>query len=889
MTDVACNRCEGLKAALLLGALIGLIFANSLNAAWQFDDLPNITRNEKLHISDLSPASLYQTFFASPATHDPQKDALFRPVAMLTLALNWYVDRDHVRGYHVVNLCIHVLTAWLLYAAIRHILAAPNIEGRYRGQEYDIALLSAVLWAVNPVQTQAVTYIVQRMTSLAALFYIGGVLCYLIGRQHPSPTQRWRWWSGTGLCFLLSIGAKENGVVLPVALILVEYLFFQEPERMDVRRKLLILSAVAIFLAVAAGLALLVAFRSDFLAYLTDLYSQRSFTLLQRLLTQPRVLLHYLSLLFLPLPDRLSLIHEIDVSVSLLKPYTTLPSILTILAMIGVPIYWARRFPLVALALLFFFLNHAVEGSFLPLEMMFEHRNYLPTLFLFVPVAAFLINLTNRPQSHGRIASFAPAVLIVAIVFGLGLGTWARNAVWATPKTLWRDVFAKSPNSARANQNIAAQFKEQKDYRKALAMYQRSLELQDPVPQRSRALALTNMANIYIELRNFPMAVRLLRAALNADPDNALARFNLIRPLAELDRMEEASAIAAALLHNGPAHPEYLNIKGFLLYRQGRFDDALSFLRAALHKNPGHFNARINLGMTLSRRGYFEQAKRLLEPLLQEYPKDPTVLLCLIDNAMQADQPEDIETYSNRLFYHASVTEVMARLSPKGPEALVPYDRDRLAAFVSAWLKHRLDCHPVLDLQATGNAPKGLFLVTCNIGRDSARNREELDRIYALIKEDKLKEALETVNTALSSMEDSRPFLVYKAWALLRSGDLEASLASLQSAMREDLHDAVVYHLIGSVMGRKGMHARGEWFLNRARAQSPNDVGIGLSLVENRLLAGDRARAAAYAQSLIDRYPWNRIENVLTNSVVDLANHSMVRSFLVEHLKLRLN
>lgn len=889
MTDVvAGNPYNRLKTALFLGALISIIYGNTLNASWQFDDLPNITRNEKLHISDLRPLTLYQTLFASPAQSDTQDEELFRPVAMLTLSLNWYADRDKIKGYHVVNIGIHFLTAWMLYATILRILAAPNLEGRYHGLENSIALLSAVLWAANPIQTQAVTYIVQRMASLAALFFVGGVYFYLAGRQHQKRNYQWVCWGGTGLCFLLSMGSKENGVVLPMALILVEYLFFQDSGKAEVRRKLLLLSVIAISLAIAAGLALLVAFRSDFIVYLQDLYSQRSFTAVQRLLTQPRVLLLYLGLLFLPFPGRLSLIHEIEISFSLLKPWTTLPSILAILAMIWASLWWARRCPLVAFSLLFFFLNHAIEASFLPLEMVFEHRNYLPSLFLFVPVAVLLVNWTHKLNRHRRAASIAAGILVAVIVFALGMGTWARNKVWASPETLWRDVFAKSPNSARAYQNIAGQFAEQKHYREALAFYQRSLELKDPVPQRSKALALTNMANIYIELHNYPAAVRLLQNVLNTDPENILAHFNLIRPLTELGRIEDALAVVTALLGYDPVNPEYLNAKGFLLYRKGNFSDALSFFKAALSRNRAHLNATINLGMTLSRMGFYEQADQVLVPLTHRYPKEYTVVFCLIENAIHSDNTPKIESYCEYLFNQVSAIRVMSHLSPEGPEALVPYNRDRLAAFARAWLELQLNDHSALSLKANENKPEYSFFLT-ETNSYSGKDRKTLERIYSLINKNRLAQAVETADAALSSADDSRPFLLHKAWAQLRFGNVQMSLATLQTAMLEGLHNRDVFHMIGTVMGRDGMYARGEWFLRRAKTKSPGDLPVGLSLVENRLLAGDQLGAATYGQSILDRHPWILIETVLRDSAADLANHSMIRFFLAKQLKLQLN
>jgi protein O-mannosyl-transferase len=888
MPTDASNRSDGLKAALLLAALIGIIYSTSLYASWQFDDLPNIIQNEKLHISDLKPTTLYRTFFASPAAGDPRQDKLFRPVSMLTLALNWYVGQDRVWGYHAVNLCIHFLTAWLLYAAVRRLLASPNLKERYPGREYTIALISAVLWAANPVQTQAVTYIVQRMASLSALFYIGGMVCYLAGRQNKSATRQWICWCGTGLCFLLSLGAKENGIVLPVSLVLIEFLFFRDSGKMEARYKLLIIAPAAVAISIAAGFALLIAFSPDFSEYLNGLYAQRSFTATQRLLTQPRVLLLYLSLLFFPSTERLSLIHEIHVSTSIVQPWTTLPAILAILFLIGIAIWWTRRNPLVTMALLFFLLNQAIEASFIPLEMVFEHRNYLPSLFLFVPMAVLLDRWLNGTIQHRRITSVVSGILLSLIVFAIGTSTWARNKVWATPESLWQDVFVKAPNSARAYQNIADHFKKQKRYREALALYQRALELEDQTPRRSKTLVLNNMANIYIELRDFPTAIRLLNEALDIDPEYATARFNLIWPLTESGRIKEAAAAADTLLRIDPFHPEYLNAKGFLLYQQGRFEEAWPFFKAVLRKNLDHRNASINLGMTFSRLGFLGKSDRLLRRLADQFPLDRTILLCLIENAIRSDNPQKINNYCHRLFSQDSVAMVMLILSPKRPDVLVPYDRDVVAPVVKGQLERGLKDMRTLFIKTEDVDPSPVYFRLDN-DSSSGGDREKYELVQSLIKENRPMEAVKEADAALSASTDPRLLLFYKGWALMRAGQLDESLRAFQMAMHAGLHDKNVYHIVGIVMGRKGYHARSEWFLRRARSLAPDDLSVALSLVANRLLAGDRLKAAVYSQPILNRQPLNHIVVGLQNYSGDLMPPSQVAAFLVERLQSQLN
>jgi len=198
-------------AFLLLSFVIFLIYCNTFHASWHLDDSHVITKNSYLHVKDLTPRSLVETFFAHPDQHANTNTRLYRPFSCLTLAINWYFGRENVVGYHVVNITIHLLTAFFLYLTVYNILTTPNVRDRYRGNEHFIALLTATLWAINPIQTQAVTYIVQRMASMAAMFYILSLLFYIKGRAANSRMNRTLFFLGCFLSYLIGLASKENG------------------------------------------------------------------------------------------------------------------------------------------------------------------------------------------------------------------------------------------------------------------------------------------------------------------------------------------------------------------------------------------------------------------------------------------------------------------------------------------------------------------------------------------------------------------------------------------------------------------------------------------------------------------------------------------------------
>jgi hypothetical protein len=147
------------------------------------DDFENILQNNALHISEPTPRALAATLFGEPTADISSNQKLYRPLACLTFGLNWYAGQTNVWGYHLVNVGIHLLTAFFLFITILSLYRTPGMQKRPEGEAYFVGLLAVVLWAVNPIQTQAVTYIVQRMASMAAMFYVLGLFCYLTARQ----------------------------------------------------------------------------------------------------------------------------------------------------------------------------------------------------------------------------------------------------------------------------------------------------------------------------------------------------------------------------------------------------------------------------------------------------------------------------------------------------------------------------------------------------------------------------------------------------------------------------------------------------------------------------------------------------------------------------------
>ncbi|MHB8766516.1 MAG: hypothetical protein ACYDA8_19570, partial [Deferrisomatales bacterium] len=355
----------GLTAAGLvaLALLVAAVYWKSLPFSFQYDDFRNIAYNPALEVHSLSPGELLgvtgQTMYVGGN----------RPLAYMTFAVNRYLGGDDPWGYRLVNVGIHAAAAALVFLlACRLSVLAGGVP------RPGWAWAAAAWWALHPVQTSTVVYVVQRMTSLATLFYLGGLLAYLRGRCRRQP---W-WFAPAAALFYLGCQTKEIAFAFPAALVLAELAFFPTARRLLARRPWL---AAAVPLAGVAALAwALQRYRGG--------YAEYPFTWQQRLLTELRVVAHYLGLLAVPHPSRLVADYNWSVSTGLWSPATTLAALVLHLWLLAAGTWALVRRPLYGFALVAFYLHLVIESSVIPLDLVFEHRLYLPSAFLIAGVCA---------------------------------------------------------------------------------------------------------------------------------------------------------------------------------------------------------------------------------------------------------------------------------------------------------------------------------------------------------------------------------------------------------------------------------------------------------------------------------------------------------------------
>jgi protein O-mannosyl-transferase len=613
-----CRR--NIFAFVSLFLLILITYSNTFDASWHFDDENNILNNKPLHLTELNLPNIQKTFFANWNG----SGKLYRPVACLSFALNYYFGGTEVIGYHLINLMIHFLSSIFLFLFVYHTLRLPNLEARYGPNAYFIALLSAVLWAINPVQTQAVTYVVQRMTSMAALFSIMAMYFYLKGRTATPKLSRGTHYSLCIGCGLLALGSKENAVMLPVVILIYDLFLLQGVTKENLKRYSFFL-LIAVITCVT--LALLIAGPSIFdPESLISGYQNRGFTLWERLLTEPRVILFYISLLLYPMPDRLCLEHGITLSTNLTSPIFTIMSIVAVLLILCTVAALSRKSPFISFCIIFFFLNHLIEASLLPLELIFEHRNYLPSMLFFVPLSILLSNGIQYFSKKRRLQGIL-IIFTILVLMGWGHSTYARNMIWKNDGILSFDCMEKYPDLARPHHNLARFYAQKKRYYDAIDEYRTSLSKENINNLVGKNWTYYNLGSIYQELGKDEKAMHYYEQAQKYQPFFAPTHIRKGQLFVKKGHYEKAEAEFQKALQAQKQSPAALKNLGHLYLRTNQNEKAMAYLQQALGTSPQDPNIMGRLGLAYRLMNRSGKASFLFKASLEINPNNPFILL----------------------------------------------------------------------------------------------------------------------------------------------------------------------------------------------------------------------------------------------------------------------
>lgn len=603
---------------VLIPLLTLLIYSNTWNASFHLDDDINIVENRAIQIKTLDLSTLLQAGFRSPLPN--------RFVANITFALNYYFGGLHVSGYHGVNYLIHLGTAFLVFLFLYEIFSCKASRGSVPFPEV-AAAMAALLWAVHPIQTQSVTYIVQRMNSLSALFYLLAFILYIQGRKRSeeerpsgSRSKAGYWYLGAAVAALMSLGSKEIAITLPLMIILYDTLFFCGGEGSKIRKAAPAYSA----LVVATGLfALLYLWGANgtfgpLQDALSKQYGVDYIPWDLRLMTESRVLLYYISLLLFPHPSRLNLDYDFPVSYSLLNPPTTLLSFLTLLGLLSMAaLSWKKR-PLLTFFILWYFGNLLLESSVLQLDLVFEHRLYLPSVAFFAGLALSLLRWASAASS--KWATLLVSGVLVSLISLYSFWTGERNHVWGDEITLWEDTVSKSPQKARAYKALGTAYAEEGRLDEAIEAFLTALRV-----NTNYAKVHTNLGVAYYKKGRTGEAISEFKRAIDINERDALAYYNLANIFTDQGRWDDAVEAYQKAAEILPLEPMIRHNLAYALNRKGMRHEAIHEYLEAIREESDMLESHKNLAALYLQQEETDEALRHYQEANRIQPDDPVV------------------------------------------------------------------------------------------------------------------------------------------------------------------------------------------------------------------------------------------------------------------------
>jgi len=619
---------SALKTALIIllfFALGFLIYANTFENPFILDDDVRISDNPDIRMKALTLDSFLKAAFGKDSAQS-------RPVGNISFALNYYFHEYRLFGYHLVNTFIHVVNGILLYLFLKITLSLKQVRFKKNNAEW-IALFATLLWLANPVQTQSVTYIVQRLNSMAAMFFLFSFLFYLHGRLTTKKRMRWAWFLGAALSWFLALGSKQNTAALPFFIFLFEWYFFQDLKVDWLKRNFrYLIIACAVFVLVSfiyLGFSPL-----ERLASIGD-YSDKAFTISERVMTEWRVVIYYLSLIIWPHPSRLNLDYDFPLSYSLVSPVTTSLSLLGIIGLIILAVFLAKKQRLMSFCIFWFLGNLVIESSVIPLAIIFEHRIYLPSMLIgLVPVLLLFEYIKPKSLAVG---------VSCALIILFSYWTFERNKIWHDELTLWADCVKKSPNKARPYSSLGATQKKLNMTAEAFQNFHKAIEL-DP----GYADAHYNLGVMLEEQNKITEAIAHFHKALELEPGNIEPRNNLGVALLKQNKTKEAIAHFLIIRQIDPDFaPAHYNL-GIAFSKQGRLNEAVESYANTLNLNPNDPNAHVKMGDALLMQGKPEQANKHFHKTLQIDPDNAEAYLFLGSQLLHQGNRDKALTQLNR-------------------------------------------------------------------------------------------------------------------------------------------------------------------------------------------------------------------------------------------------
>lgn len=566
---------------LLIISLCLIAYSNTFHVPFQFDDKDSIVEKKEIRDFDYLIKPLKEGSFAR------YSGIKMRYIGYLTFGLNYRLHGLDVTGYHIFNLAVHVINALLVYFLIVATFKTPVMRQNGSPAEQTvrlIALFSSLFFLSHPIQTQAVTYIVQRYASLAAMFYMLSLFMYVKARLVMTYSEGRRFFPVTLYILslvsaILAMKTKEMAFTLPLVVILYEFIFFKG----SLRRRILYVAAILMTMAIVP--LSMVGMNKPIGEIIGDVSKatmvQTQMSRLDYLYTQFRVIVTYIRLVFFPVNQNL------DYDYPLYNNFFNIEVLLSfmfLLFIFGLGMYLFYRYRntaahtrLITFGILWFFVTLSVESGIIPIvDVIFEHRMYLPSVGLFMSVSTALFTGIEKLDDKREGAGRTVIALLAVIVVILAGASYARNKVWKSEQRLWEDVVRKSPDKARGHNNLANAYTDQHD--KAIKHYKIALS-------KIKTETVKGMSEYYGEIH-----------------------YNLASTYNSKGMDESAIRHYELAIKIYPRNADAYNNLGVIYFDQGSTDRAIEYYQSALRKKKDHVNAYFNLAEAYFLKGFIDKS-----------------------------------------------------------------------------------------------------------------------------------------------------------------------------------------------------------------------------------------------------------------------------------------
>lgn len=580
---------------ILIIISVWIVYHDTLDHSFHFDDTHVIMVNKS--IRDFS------TFKDPSYWLNPNNRAL----SYFTFALSYSSGELSPRPYHITNILIHIASSILVFLLIIKVFKTQVMRKRLiASYAIPVALIVALIFALHPVQTQSVTYIVQRMTALSGMFFLAGIVLYLHGRQlhtdGKSPGRYATYYALTFLAWMAALMSKQEAAAMPIVLLAAEYIFIRDKDNRLYKTYLLTGTGIMALIATVVVFSGLIVPEKDALppaAYFA---------------TQMKVILKYMQLSILPF--NLTLDYAFPKSNSFFDP-AALISMLVHIAVFAIAFSLRKRNPLIAFGILMFYLPLALTSTIFPIrDVIFEHRMYLSLVGFGLVITTLFFNLYSRKLNKSLY--LLPFLYLLII----GYSSYERNKVWKDSCTLWEDTLKKSKDNSRAWLAVGDCYKQKQDFGTAMEYYNKSLELDS-----ASTTALNNRGNLKLTLGDFEGAISDYNQVIRNHPE--ARNFALLnRGIAYIRMGEQLKALNdfTTIIDNGNAEGRVYFHRALTYVYIGEYAAAEADLLVVLEENPADQDALFNIASIMMNTDRLGEAVNYYSQLLTYNPGHVTSL-----------------------------------------------------------------------------------------------------------------------------------------------------------------------------------------------------------------------------------------------------------------------